>query len=181
MESLQLNEIQAETKMHLSEETATQMQDEEQSSMNIQEEAHSIEVITENQIRSAVLSCLDSNSLKWTMKSWRENVMKLLNIAASDSDLKERLKTIVHEEALIFVRDNLNSQAQEDVDREVIGDNGEVDDEMDVLDESTQRQNDLDEEDEAVGEEDENYHQEFSESTQPQVIYDSSTNVRLLF
>lgn len=215
---MQINDSPSEGSLEPSEEMATQIQDEQHFSneksstdnQNITEDqdntenqnvsdnrnATDIQNITDSQIRNAVLSILTGESLKWTMKQWRENIRNILNInsdinmSITDCDIKERLKAIVHEEGFNYVKYNPDSQTQDgdgdgDVIGDVIGDNGDADDEMDVLDESTQRQDEIIDEGETeqqaaggeeVGElggegEDENTHPNASENTQPQVTF----------
>jgi hypothetical protein len=216
MDSMQTNDSPSEGSLEPSEEMATQIQDEQHFSneksitdnQNITEDQDNTEnqnvannksttdnqIITDNQIRNAVQSILTGESLKWTMKQWRENIMNILNISSdmnmsiTDSDTKERLKAIVHEEGFKYVKNNPDSQTEEDGDDDgsgdVIGDNGDADDEMDVLDESTQRQDEIEDKDEteqqAAGEEvgelggeggDENNNPNASGNTQRQVTF----------
>ena len=170
MDSMQMNDSPSEGSIEPSEEMATQIQDEEHFSneknvtdnQNIADNQN----ITDNQIRNAVLSIMTGESLKWTMKQWRENITNILDtninmsVRITDSDVKERLKAIVHEEGFKYVKSNLDSQTQDDgdhddnregdahceADADVIGDNADTDDEMDVLDESTQRQSEIEDE-----------------------------------
>ena len=91
-----------------------------------------IQKLIDSDVRRAVGKIMNQASLLWSVRTWREKVMKLINLRVVDSHAKATIARIVIEELQVFVA------MSQDSDNE----NEEDEDETERQEDMTQRQDD---------------------------------------
>ena len=82
-----------------------------------------IQKLIDSDVRRAVGKIMDHASLSWSVRTWREKVMKLINLRVVDSHAKATIARIVIEELQVFVAmsqdsDNENEEDEEETERQ---------------------------------------------------------------
>lgn len=91
-----------------------------------------IQKLIDSDVRRAVGKIMNHDSLSWSVRTWREKVMKLINLRVVDSYAKATIARIVIEELQVFVAMSQDSDI----------DNEDDEDETERQDDMTQHQRD---------------------------------------